>query len=73
MKTGVSPMKAYSIREFASLMHEHGWIETTQGKGSHVTFKKQGFRNIVTIPTSSKSICPPMAKRLLREANILIS
>lgn len=61
-------MKEYKTKDFIKLFERHGW--ELKSKGSHFKYVKQGFELTISIPVHGKTISLPLARRLLKEANI---
>lgn len=63
-------MQGYKAKEFINLLLHNGWEEDRKN-GSHITFIKDGFKNIVTIPCHKHTeLSRPLTKRLLKEAGL---
>ena len=63
-------IKAYKPKELIKIFRKNGWEIVRQNK--HTVFYKEGFKNHVSIPMHNTDVCPPMVKRLFKEANIIV-
>ena len=65
-------MIGFTTKQFCELLRKHGWIPKNTKGNSHLPFEKLGVSRNISVPMSRKEICRPLAKRLLKEAGILI-
>jgi len=63
-------MQGFSPREFTGILISNGWHRSHGG--THVSFVKNGCNRIITLPFHGRELSRPLAKRLLKEANICI-
>lgn len=62
-------MKNFSLKDFKKILKENNY-ELIRMNGSHGIYSNG--TNIISIPESSKEICGPMIKRLIKENNLKI-
>jgi predicted RNA binding protein YcfA (HicA-like mRNA interferase family) len=53
--------------EIIRRLEKEGWIEVSR-KGSHVTFKKDGVRNLITVPHPRRSLGKSLKRAIARAA-----
>lgn len=58
-------MQNINTNNLKKILSENGYSPDRQ-RGSHIIYKKKGF-NPVSIPVGKRTICGPMAKRIIKQ------
>lgn len=53
--------------EIIRRLKKEGWVEVSR-KGSHVTFKREGERNLITVPHPRKTLGKSLKRAIARVA-----
>lgn len=64
------PLPVVSGKEAARVLEKLGWVFNRQ-RGSHMIFKKEGFRRPITIPNHTE-LDRGTLRSILRDANISV-
>lgn len=64
-------MQEFTIREFTDILTANGFTEDRHNSNHHV-FTKEGYRNHITVSFHGRYINPCIARRLIKENNILL-
>jgi predicted RNA binding protein YcfA (HicA-like mRNA interferase family) len=64
-------MKEFTPREFEKILLSNGFI-LSHYSSNHKNYKKDGFPRVITVNFHDKIMSRPMAKRLLKDAEIIL-
>lgn len=64
-------MRTWTYKQMVEVVESNGY-EYSRCTGDHVIYKKQGARNTITL-TKKRQINPCIARRLIKENNLVLS
>ena len=66
-------MQNMKLRDFQDILSEYGYVRVRANGGSHTVYERSVtiggvvLKDVVSIPTNSKMLSGPMAKRLVKQ------
>lgn len=66
----MAKMRTFTYRQMVYIVERNGY-EYTRCNGDHAIYKKQGAKNTITL-TKKKHVNPCIARRLIKENNLVI-
>lgn len=67
-------MAGFKPKEMIRIVHQNGWKEVGEIKGSHLKFTHPNFKEHLEIPVGhTKELSRPMVKRLIKQFHLVIN
>jgi len=64
-------LREYPVREFVKILHRNGW-DFERNDSVHYIYSKKGYSNKIVINHHERTVRPVIAKRLIKEGNLII-
>jgi predicted RNA binding protein YcfA (HicA-like mRNA interferase family) len=61
-------MQPYHQRQVMTILKKNGWY-VKRFAGSHIIFKHDTYKHIITVPSHAKHMSVPLVQRIIRESS----